>query len=193
MSEAWKNLDLEGDGLQAISLKLAQQMKQRKRAYGLLLLYPLGLHRAYLENPLGAWLYRAGFALALLGYFVLHRRCVGSAFIILLTAAAVYDVRWIDDRIAELNKALKLAAYRARPKTAPAGFRGRYTDDNLPENAENPLDDYLEVKAKERGGHVRPGEDVAYNSNKRVPSIAQQEALLKMLAQQKSTKPDNPQ
>lgn len=193
MSEAWKKLDLEGDGLQAVSLKLAQQMKQRQRAYALLLLYPLGLHRAYLNHPLGAWLYRAGFALALLAYFVLHRRCIGSGFIILLTAAAVYDVRWIDDRVAALNKALRLAAYQSRPKTAPAGFRGRYTDDVEQEQPEALLDDYLQVKSKERGGHVRPGEDVAYNSTKRAPSIAQQEALLKMLAQQKSEKPDQPQ
>uniref|UniRef100_E6QQP4 Uncharacterized protein n=1 Tax=mine drainage metagenome TaxID=410659 RepID=E6QQP4_9ZZZZ len=175
MSEAWKQLDLEGDGLQALSLKLAQQLKQRKRANLLLLAFPFGLHRDYLEHPLGAWLYRVALILAITAY-VLHRSCLGSVLVVLMTAAALYDIRWIDDRVATLNKALRMAAYRNRPNRVPENFHGRYVDEGL--------DDYLKVKEQERGGHVPAGKDPAFNSNSRMPSFAQQEAMLKALAKQ---------
>ncbi len=175
MSEAWKQLDLEGDGLQALSLKLAQQLKQRKRANLLLLAFPFGLHRDYLEHPLGAWLYRVALILAITAY-VLHRPCLGSILVVLMTAAALYDIRWIDDRVATLNKALRMAAYRNRPNRVPENFHGRYVDEGL--------DDYLKVKEQERGGHVLAGKDPAFNSNSRMPSFAQQEAMLKALAKQ---------
>ena len=41
MSEAWKHLDLEGEGLQSANLRLVRLMKKRSRAYALLALFPL--------------------------------------------------------------------------------------------------------------------------------------------------------
>ncbi len=184
MSEAWKQLDLEGEGLQSLSLKLAKQLKQRKRAYTLLLAFPLGLHRAYLQHPLGAWLYRAITVLAVAALAV-HYPYVSFGLLALMLLAALYDIRWIDDRIAGLNKAMRLAAYRARPAAVPEHYRGRYVDDN-PDN----LDDYLQLKEQERGGHVPVGRDPAYNSRSRVPSFAQQEAMLKALAKQRTDSPE---
>lgn len=182
MSEAWKQLDLDGDGLQTLSLKLAQQFKQRRRAYTLLLAFPIGLHRVYLEDNQGAWRFRLVFVLALIT-ILLHHAYIGSALLILMVGMALYDIRWIDDRIASINKSLRMAAYRARPSQVPKGFRGRYVDDkDSPTETITPdLGDYLRVKEQERGGHVPTGKDPAYNSRTRTPSFAQQEAMLKDL------------
>jgi len=126
MNEAWKNMDLEGEGLQTLSLKLSQQFKQRNRANKLLLLFPFGLHRIYLDDPKGAWLYRSGLLLALSAW-LLHRPCIGIITIVIMTGFAVYDIRWIEDRIAYLNKQIRMAEWRNRPATAPKHYRGRYT------------------------------------------------------------------
>ena len=178
MSDAWKQLDLGGAGLQELNRELASQLRSRKRAFARLLAFPLGLHRDYLQHPLGAWLYRGVFAAALAAYFILRRPCIGGALLVLLTLAALYDIRWIDDRVASLNKQLRMRAFRSRPSTAPQGFRGRMSDDP----ADAGLDDWLSVKNRERGGHVLPGADPAFNSSGRAPSIAQQEAMLRELA-----------
>ncbi len=183
MNEAWKNMDLEGEGLQTLSLKLSQQFKQRNRANKLLLLFPFGLHRIYLDDPKGAWLYRSGLLLALSAW-LLHRPCIGIITIVIMTGFAVYDIRWIEDRIAYLNKQIRMAEWRNRPATAPKHYRGRYTDGNAPEadpSTDN-LTDWIKLKETERGGHVQPGRDPAYNSRTRAPSIAQQEAMLRELA-----------
>lgn len=175
MSDAWKHLDLEGEGLQSANLRLVQLMKRRPRAYGLLAMFPLGLHRAYLEDVRGAWIYRAASVAALAAWWF------GQGWAALVIAGltvsfAVYDIRWIEDRVATLNKALRMMVYKGKHSAAaPKGFRGRYTDDDL--------DGYLRVKEQERGGHVLPGKDPALNSRSRAPSFAEQEAMLKALAE----------
>lgn len=177
MSDAWKHLDLEGEGLQSANLRLVQLMKRRPKAYRLLVLFPLGLHRAYLEDIRGAWIYRlASIAALLAGWF--GPTWVALLILALLAGFAAYDIRWIEDRVATLNKALRIQVYKSKHSTAaPKGFRGRYTDDDL--------DDYLKVKEQERGGHVLPGTDPALNNRSRAPSFADQEAMLKALAESK--------
>ena len=192
MSKAWTQIDLEGAGLQEISLHFAQQMKRREKARALLLAFPLGLHRDYLDHPAGAWLYRIVFAAALASYFLWHRACIGGALLLLLTLAALYDLRWIEDRVASLNKTLRLETFRARTSTAPPGFRGRMGGDAEDTVTEAGLDDWLAIKERERGGHVRPGTDAAFNSESRAPSIARQEALLRELARRNRSGQDDP-
>lgn len=183
MSEAWKQLDLEGEGLQSANLRLVRLMKKRPKAYALLVLFPLGLHRAYLEDQRGAWMYRT------LGLSILFAWWLSQGWIALMLAAliagfALYDIRWIEDRVAALNKALRMTVYKSkRTDAAPKNFRGRYSDDDL--------DDYLKVKEQERGGHVLPGKDAALNSRSRAPSFAEQEAMLKALAEAKQNTRQN--
>ncbi len=177
MSDAWKHLDLEGEGLQSANLRLVQLMKRRPKSYGLLALFPLGLHRAYLEDVRGAWVYRVASIAALLAWWF-GPGWAALVLVALIVGFAVYDIRWIDDRVAALNKVLRMQVYKSRPgAAAPKGFRGRYTDDDL--------DDYLKVKEQERGGHVLPGKDPALNSRSRAPSFAEQEAMLKALVESK--------
>ncbi len=178
MSEAWKNLDLEGEGLQSANLKLVQKMKKRKQAYILLAFFPSGLHRDYLENPLGGWLYRIA-TVACIATLATDHHWAAWTILGLMSAAALYDIRWVEDTVAAINKALRIQAYKAKSGApAPKNFRGRYTDEGL--------DDYLEVKAQERGGHIPPGTDPALNSRSRAPSFAEQEAMLKAIAKAKS-------
>ena len=174
MSDAWKNLDLAGEGLQSANLKLVQKMKKRKYAIILLLFFPLGLHRDYLNNPWGAWLYRICSSLIIL-VFALGYRWPAYGLLAGMIAFALYDIRWIEDAVAAINKSLRMQVYKSGGASAmPANFRGRYTDESL--------DDYLQLKEKERGGHVAPGTDPALNSRSRAPSFAEQEAMLKELA-----------
>ncbi|HET9112570.1 MAG TPA: hypothetical protein VFN66_01725 [Burkholderiales bacterium] len=178
MSEAWKKLDLEGEGLQSANLKLVQKLKKRKQAYVLLWAFPLGLHRDYLNNPWGAWIYRIGTVLSVTG-FLSGFHIASYVLLAFMAAFALYDIRWIEDTVAAINKTLRVQAYKNKNAPAvPSNFRGRYTDESL--------DDYLQVKERERGGHVAPGTDPALNSRSRAPSFAEQEAMLKELAKSKS-------
>ena len=182
MSDAWKNLDLEGEGLQAANLKLVQQMKKRKQAYLLLAFFPLGWHRDYLEDLRGGWLYRIAsvITVAILWSGFMW---AGLALAVLIIGFALYDIRWIEDKVAAINKALRIRAYKTKSgMPMPKNFRGRYTDEGL--------DEYLKLKEQERGGHVAPGKDPALNSRSRAPSFAEQEAMLNAMSKSKP-KPDS--
>lgn len=183
MSDAWKNLDLEGEGLQAANLKLVQRMKKRKQAYTLLAIFPLGWHRDYLEDLRGGWLYRIA-SVATLAALYMGYNWPALALALVIIGFALYDIRWIEDRVAAINKALRIQAYKTKPAIQmPKDFRGRYTDESL--------EDYIKLKEQERGGHVLPGKDPALNSRSRAPSFAEQEAMLNALAKSKSDSSSN--
>ena len=130
MSEAWRGLDLGGGGLQAANIRLAQALKRRSRAYGLLAAFPLGLHRAYLDDPRGAWGYRLAAALAVAAFIVDWRLALPVAA--LVAVALVHDCFWIERRIVALNKALRMKVYLSQGEGAPRDFKGHYTDDDPP-------------------------------------------------------------
>lgn len=181
MSEAWKQLDLAGDGLQTLNARLTRAMKRRGVAYGLCALFPLGAHRFYLESPLGAAAYLALTATALIAGLI-----AGWPWALIPAAAAlVYlavDLVWIDRRITAYNKALRMQSYLRPGKQPPAHYRGRYTDDSA-------LDEYLDEKADERAGHqpvdMAALEREGYGNKKHIPSFAEQEAMLRELAKRK--------
>jgi hypothetical protein len=161
VSEAWRGLDLGGGGLQAANIRLARTLKRRSRAYGLLAAFPLGLHRSYLDDPRGAWLYRGATALAVIGVFVDWRFAVVLAA--LIAAALVHDIFWIERRVVALNKAIRTQVYLSQAPGAPEGFRGRYTDDSEPARAAR-VPSFAEqerllreLAARQRGG--RPSTD----------------------------------
>jgi len=130
VSEAWRGLDLRGGGLQAANIRLAQALKRRSRAYGLLAAFPLGLHRAYLDDPRGAWAYRVVAAIAVVALIVDWRLAI--PVVALLAAALVHDLFWIERRVVALNKAIRVKVYLSQGPGAPADFRGHYTDDDAP-------------------------------------------------------------
>ena len=187
MSEAWKNIDLEGSGLQTANMRLARVLKKRPLAYGLLLLFPLGLHRDYLNSRGAAWGYRAAtFAALLLFWYGAFWPAI--ALLVGLAVFALIDIRWIDTRIATINKKLRMEVLKSTGSAPPPGYRGRYTDD-APAAVDH-LAEYIRVKERERGGH-RPvaadnvGTGSETDAPRRAPSFAEQEALLRELYKSK--------
>ena len=186
MSKAWKELDLNGEGLQAVNARIASQMRHRGLAYGLLALFPLGLHRWYLASPLGGLAYLALSAATLACLWTL-----GWTWALIPAAAElallVFDLVWIDRTVTAYNKALRMRSYLRPGSRPPKDYRGRYSD-------ADELDDYLHLKERERGGH-QPIDMQAlesdYGQQRRVPSFAEQEAMLRELARVKQRKADD--
>jgi hypothetical protein len=164
MSEGWKRLDLEGGGLQAANLRLARQLKRRRRAFALWAAFPLGLHHTYLENPAGAWLCRGLAVLA--GVLLFFDWRAALAAVVVLLAVAVYDLFWIDRRVVQLNKRIRREVYLSTASAPPEGYQGRQLGD-----------DGNDAGARRRHGN-------------RVLSFAEQERLLRELASRRD--PDRP-
>jgi hypothetical protein len=181
MSRSWKKLDLRGAGLQALNLHLAQHLKRRRTAYLLWLLFPLGAHRVYLEERIGSVVYPALTAIALMLWLAF-----GSALALVPLAAALafalYDLYWIDRRLTAINKQIRMELYLQGGNAPPPGYRGRYPE-------EDPLEDYLRVKERERPG-LQPPDGEPKPPPRRVPSLAEQEALLREMARRRETKKD---
>ena len=116
MSDAWKRLDLGGDGLQAVNRRLARDLRRRPVAYALLVLFPFGAHRWYLREPVGALAYCTLGATALAWW--------PAAFAAL--AFALFDAWWIDRRVAEVNKSIRRRAWLGDRPPPPPGHGERF-------------------------------------------------------------------
>jgi hypothetical protein len=127
LSEGWKRLDLAGAGLQRANLELAARLRRRGRAWALLAAAPLGLHRAYLDDPKGAWGWRLATALALVAasWDLRLAATIGAGMVI----ALVHDAWWIDRGVTVLNKRLRREVFLAGAPPPP-GYAGR--DPDLP-------------------------------------------------------------
>ena len=127
MSGGWKELDLDGGGLQQANLRLARLLKRRRLAYALLALFPLGFHRDYLEDRRGGWSYRLGSVICI-GAAVWVGPAAAGAVALALAAAAVMDLMRVESRLASINKRLRIEVYLGQTAGAPANFRGRHFD-----------------------------------------------------------------
>ena len=168
MSEAWKALDLEGGGLQQANLRLARLLKRPNVAYTLLLLFPLGLHRDYLEDRLGGWSYRLAAAVCVAAAVWLGPIAGGIVALGLLVSAGI-DLASMDLKVAAINKRLRVQVYLRQTKGAPAGFSGHYTDG--PGDASS-------------GSASSPPE-----AAERPPSFAEQEEALRQIAALRRRRP----
>jgi len=131
-------MDLAGGGLQSANLRLARLLKRRRIAYALLILFPFGAHRLYLEDRRGALLYCLGTVAAIVSLSldaVLAAYALGAA----LLACALLDLRWIDNALARINKRLRIEVYMSQTAGAPAGYRGRFAAD--PAGNDSPRED----------------------------------------------------
>ncbi len=173
MGKTWTKLDLEGGGLQSANLRLAIMLKKHGTAYALLALFPLGLHRDYLQDRRGAWLYRGASGLGIAAY-LLGQPVLSLVLLAALAAGAIYDLLQIDGNITRINKVLRMQVYLGQSAGAPAGFKGNYTD--------SPREEDLKIKDQEHTARV--DESVATGSRApRVLSFNEQEKLLRELAQ----------
>lgn len=180
MSEAWKGLNLGGEGLQTLNLRLNREMKRRVPAYGLALAFPLGLHRLYLSSPGGALLYWTLTVSTLAAWLWLGPAWAAAPAVAELALLA-FDLLWIDRRVVAYNKALRMRQFLRPGARPPKDYRGRYTD-------EDELAGYLREKEGERAGHQPVDLHAAergQGSGKHIPSFAEQEAMLRELARSK--------
>lgn len=127
MSGKWQELDLGGGGLQAANLRLARTLRRRRVAWGLLLVFPLGLHRRYLGEPRSAVAFPALTAAAAAGGFA-GMTALALGALLALAVLLVHDLFTMEGRIAAYNKRLRMAVYLSGSAGAPAGYRGRFAD-----------------------------------------------------------------
>lgn len=179
MGTRWRELDLDGGGLQSASARLARILRRRPVAYALLALFPLGAHRFYLADVRGGVAYTvatlAAIGTALAGYPLAALAIAGCEAL-----AAVADGMRTEGLLAALNKRLRMEVHFSQGAGAPPGFRGHYTDDTL--------DEYLRAKDAEVPGHARPAAGPPA-SGRRTPSFAEQEQLLREIARRKGAPP----
>jgi TM2 domain-containing membrane protein YozV len=128
MGPSWKTRDLGGGGLQSANLRLARSLKRRRVAYTLLALSCLGLHRLYLEDRRGALLWLLGAVATVLAVILIPWPWAWLA-LVAPGAGLIHDAVWIDRRVTELNKRIRMAAWLgqdARPPdtTRPKTDRG---------------------------------------------------------------------
>lgn len=165
MNPKWRELDLEGGGLQAANLRLARTLRRRTVAYGLMLAFPLGAHRWYLGEIRSAVLYPTLTALAL-GSWLAGITAITLTALTALAALLGWDLYTLEDRIATVNKRHRMAVYLSQGSGAPAGFRGRFggTDSDMAADA----------------------------VHRRIPTLAEQEAMLRDLAVRRKKDPEKP-
>lgn len=154
MNSRWRQFDLGGAGLQAANLRLARVLRRRTTAWLLLLLFPSGAHGWYLHERLSAIACPALSLLAVSGWLsgVPYAALPAIAGLAVLL---IRDLLTLESRIAACNKRLRMAVYLSQGAAAPADYRGRFGagDDNA-------------------GG----------SPARRVPGLAEQEAMLREIA-----------
>ena len=179
MNKAWQQIDLNGRGLQSVNLALSREMRKHRVAYGWWLLFPIGGHRLYLAERVGACLYTALTLLAVLLFLTF------GAFVALIAVSAVllwalFDLWWIDRRITAYNKRLRMRMFLQQDSPPPAGYRGRAAE----LDPEHLVADYAREKEQERGGH-QPVTGSPADSSGPIPTFQEQEALLRELARRR--------
>lgn len=174
MSHAWKQWDFAGSGLQTVNLELTKRLRQRPFAYGLWVLFPLGLHAFYLRERGLGFLYLAASAV-LIALTALAPWPYAAGLGAAMAVGALLDVASLDRRLTAYNKALRVALLLSPKATPPPGYRGRYTDED------RDISDYLAIKDQEQAGHslkAPPPE-----APKRGQSFQEQEAALREFAE----------
>lgn len=177
MNKRWTKFDLGGGGLQSANLRLTALLRKRGSAYALLALFPLGIHRDYLHDPRGAWLYRGVTTLAIAAY-LLGETMITAVGLAALACGAIYDMVCLEHVIARINKQLRMQVYLHQAPGAPQDFKGRFFDERQHPDLQDkgPPDDRKAPLSE--SGHPR------------MPSFAEQEQLLRELARG-SPKKDN--
>lgn len=163
MNTKWRELDLDGGGLQAANLRLARMLRRRRVAYSLMLAFPLGAHRWYLGERRSAALFPLLTAAAIVAWYA------GIIAVVLAVLAALagllaWDLYTLESRIAAYNKQRRMAVYLSQNQGAPAGFRGRFGNDA----------------------------SGAADTPRRIPTLAEQEAMLRRLATARDQDPQKP-
>ena len=170
MTDAWKQWDLSGAGLQTLNLELTRRLRRSQVAFGLWLAFPLGLHAFYLrERGRGGGYLAASASLVMLGLFTPPIVAAVGGGVYLMAALA--DLWTLSARLTAYNKDLRVRLTLRKDRGPPPGFRGRYTDQDTD------IGDYIAIKDQERAGH-NPRSPTP-EPDKAVTSFQEQEARLR--------------
>ncbi|MBU2754764.1 TM2 domain-containing protein [Acidithiobacillus sp. CV18-2] len=186
MPKAWEKLDLKGEGLQSVQIRLQQLQKKTTTAYLTWLGFLLGLHRFYLQRPL-AWAYPvASLVVVILALTLPWPFPLGLGVLILV--AALIDLRHLGNWVSQHNREQRKAAWFAQQTpAAPKDFQGRPENLDAGQQWEKELREYRNVKESERAGH--PAEPAAtkkgFTAGSRRLSFAEQERLLAEISKKK--------
>lgn len=183
MRQAWQELNLHGGGLQSMNARLTRQMKRRRIAYPLCGLFPLGLHRFYLDEPIGGSAYVL-LSLAGLGLGIGLGAAWALGSLAIQLGWLMFDLVWIDRRVVTYNKDLRKRHFLQPGASPPEHYKGRYLD-------ETDFDDYLREKESERAGHQPSrgeGAEQSATESRHIPSFAEQEAMLRELSRRRRSK-----
>ncbi|MCG5516298.1 MULTISPECIES: TM2 domain-containing protein [unclassified Ectothiorhodospira] len=185
MSKAWKQLDLEGAGLQTMNARLTRDMRRRPLAYGLALAFPLGLHRFYLREPRGGAAYLA-LTLLSFGLWMAGGSLWALVPLGVMLVGVVFDLFWMDGYITRYNKALRMRHFLRPGHEPPRDYRGRVHKTGM-------LEAYQQQKEQERAGHQpmsmedpQTGASPGHGDLQGIPSFNEQEAMLRELARSRN-------
>ena len=180
MTNAWKQWDFSGAGLQSLNLELTKRLRKPAVAFGLWIGFALGLHAFYLhERPRGLAYLAASLIVGSLA--LLAPWPVPAAFGALYLAAALADLATLERRLTAYNKAMRLDLSLRKGTAPPPGFRGRYTDQDVD------IRDYVAVKERERAGHSTEPGPAAPGRGARSRSFREQEAALQAYAKRRKS------
>ncbi len=154
MKKTWQLQNLEGNGLQSINLAYAAKRKNTRMAYTWATLFPLGAHQFYLGNTKRAATYIL--LSILLVIFITTSTFVSAIIAFVEIILLTGDVLGMEDRVNRFNKDLKLTLSLQQQNPVPPDFKGRYSDEDA-----TPTD----------------------HRGQKILSFAEQEALLKEMAQ----------
>ncbi len=180
MTNAWKQWDFSGAGLQSLNLELTRRLRKPAVAFGLWAGFALGLHAFYLhERPRGLAYLAASLAFGVLALLAPWQASAG--FGALYLAVAVADLATLERRLTAYNKAMRLDLSLRKGTTPPPGFRGRYTDQDVD------IRDYVAVKERERAGHMTEPGPAAPGHGTQSKSFQEQEAALQAYAKRRKS------
>ncbi|WP_308387849.1 TM2 domain-containing protein [Acidithiobacillus sp. AMEEHan] len=194
MPKAWEKLDLKGEGLQSVQIRLQRLQKKTSTAYLSWLGFFLGLHRFYLQQPL-AWLYpMASLVVVILALTLPWSFPLGLGVLMLLFA--LIDLRQLGNWVSRFNREQRKAAWFAQQTpAAPKDFQGRPENLDAGQQWEKELREYRNIKESERAGHpAAPGAtSKGFTAGSRRMSFAEQERLLTEISRKKKgTDSDQP-
>lgn len=175
----WKQLDLEGGGLQEASRRIHAALRRRLPAYLLLAGAPLGLHRLYLGDRRGML---GCLAVTLASALAGTLSAIGLYALLAPAALIVVEGFRLEILIGRANRRIRMQQFLRRDAAPPAGYRGRSFGDA--DDAREELQTYLGEKESERAGH-QPTPAPRAGTDRKRRSFAEQERLLAEMARRK--------
>lgn len=181
MSDAWKQWDFSGAGLQSLNLELTKRKRRLGLTYGLWLLFAIGAHNLYLREHRQASAYVA-LTILVISSFMFRFQVAAIALGAIEGIMALIDLATLDKRVTAANKKLRIALSLQSHTTPPADYKGRYTDDV------HDLTDYFAIKEQEQAGHSTRPLPGATPLRHKTASFQAQEAALRAHNARKSPK-----